>query len=398
MGLDSNTYEPARTETLKRFLNLYNADLIKCISGEEAEYIHTILNRREERETKHRDSFGNFEFSFTQKPYYQPYLDHFCIELLKKYKLSKRRLWGKHNFALVLSHDVDLVNKNHPKQDFRAAIKHLKHGKGLKKVHFLLHLLLTLRNAIFRLKNGGDTLWDYHLWCDLEEQYKYRSTSFFFVRPRLSQLHVYDCDFKLTDTFRFRNKKVNVIDYIKELESKGHEIGLHGSYHAAKDAEMVKQQKEQLNQLTRKPICSYRNHYLHFDIEESPNVLASNDILVDGTLGFNRDIGYRAGTSLPFLLKTDSSPLLEVPQVVMDSALFLSNSLELDLELAKKKVSRIINQVEETGGVLTLNFHPDKISKPFFFDIYRFILEECHKKNALNLTMGELAQKVLSLD
>lgn len=381
---------------LESFLYQFNDQLMGKINQVEADYILKILRREEETECSYRDQFGNFEYSFTSQEYRKPYLDHFVYSLLEKYDLTKKSLWGNHPFAFILSHDVDLVNKNHFKQDFRASIKYLVKSQGLEKSKFVLHFALIFRNILLRIRKKGDTIWGYEKWIDLEKLYNYNSTYFIFIKPKLKDLHKYDCDFLLSDVFRFRNKKISGFQYIKEIVKSGSEIGLHGSYHAAKNSFLIKNQLSFLQNTVDFSIKSYRNHYLQFDSKITPLELSKTEIEVDSSLGFNRDIGFRAGTSFPFYFFNENMvrPILEVSQLIMDSALFLSNSLELDTSLAKSKIIEIMDRVEEVGGIFTVNYHPDKVRKQNYFDTYEFILDELKKRNAKCLNHSMLLSRM----
>lgn len=369
---------------LEKFLIQFNDNLIENISQVEADFVLKILRRDEENECSYRDQFGNYEFSFTKEEYRKPYLDFYIHDLLNKYGLVKKKLWGEHPFAFILSHDVDLVNKNHFKQDFRASLKFLVKGKGIEKLRFLLHFALIFRNILVRIKKNGDTIWGYEKWIDLEKIYSFTSTYFIFVTPKLKDLHKYDCDFLLTDMFRFRGRMINVVQFLKEILESGSEIGLHGSYHAAKNSLLIKDQLSSLQNSVANSITSYRNHYLQFDSLVTPAELSKTEIEVDSSLGFNRDIGFRAGTCYPFYFfnQNMTKPILEVSQLIMDSALFLSNSLELDVNLAKSKIIEIMDRVEEVGGIFTVNYHPDKVSRQNYIDTYEFILNELKRRNA----------------
>jgi hypothetical protein len=390
MELDLTIFEKY---VLNEYLDLFNFELNDKVNITEAEFILNFLKRNEERNCMQKDQFDNFEFPFTENDFNKPYLDIFILELLEKYKLEKRNLWGNNfEFAFILSHDVDLVNKNHYKQDFRASLKHLFKQKGISKLNSILHFLLIFRNLFVRLFEGKDRLWDYDKWIEIEKKFNCKSVYFFFVRPKFKNLHLFDCDFKFKDRFKLYGKKVNVYDYIKILKEKGDEIGLHGSFYASLNSDLIKEQKENLTSASLQ-IDSYRNHYLHFDINLTPLALSKSNILIDSTLGFNRNVGFRAGTCMPFYFYEEKfhKPVLEVPQIIMDSALFLSNSLELNLELAKTKVDKIIDHCSSVGGVLTVNFHPDKISKPYYFEIYIYIIERCKSQKGKNILFNELS-------
>ena len=63
---------------------------------------------------------------------------------------------------------------------------------------------------------------------------------------------------------------------------------------------MIAEQKEDLEKALGETVVANRQHNLHFDAAVTPRILEKAGLKIDSTLGFNRDVGFRAGTSYPF--------------------------------------------------------------------------------------------------
>ena len=132
-------------------------------------------------------------------------------------------------------------------------------------------------------------------------------------------------------------------------------------------------------------VVTSRQHNLHFDSAKTPALLEKAGLKVDSTLGSNRDIGFRAGTSYPFRMwdaaTRDWLRLVEIPLVLHDGALLRPDNLDLDLESAFALCKTIIDRVVETRGVVTLLWHPDKAALPDWFTLYTRLLAYIHEQN-----------------
>ena len=88
---------------------------------------------------------------------------------------------------------------------------------------------------------------------------------------------------------------LNAIQLAKE---KGYSVGIHPSYNSWVNESIVKDEKGKLEELIKEQINISRQHYLHFDLTITPNILIQNGIREDSTLGYNRFIGFRCGTGI----------------------------------------------------------------------------------------------------
>src|SRR5439155_19917609 len=123
----------------------------------------------------------------------------------------------------------------------------------------------------------------------------------------------------------FRGERIRVADMMRTLHEEGFDVGLHGSYNSAVVPGRLVQEKQALEQAIGAAVTTTRQHFIHWDVRTTPRLQAEAGFTADSTLGFNRNVGYRTGTSLPVrwldLERGEPFDLLELPLVVHDGAL-----------------------------------------------------------------------------
>ncbi|MEO8205306.1 MAG: polysaccharide deacetylase family protein, partial [Chthoniobacterales bacterium] len=230
-------------------------------------------------------------------------------------------------------------------------------------------------------------------WVEAEKKHGFRSTFFFFA-SKISKRHVRDNVYRWEDLTWYRGSECRIADLVRDLDETGWEIGLHGSFNTAHDAEMMLEQKLDIEQFLKTPMISTRQHNLHFDSQETPQIMEKVGFAVDSTLGFNRDIGFRAGTSYPFHLWDASTnrwmKLLEIPLILHDCALLRKDNLDLDVESAFALCKKIIDQVAEMRGVVTLLWHPESYIKPYWFELYTRLLDYIDSQNGWGASAAQI--------
>lgn len=118
---------------------------------------------------------------------------------------------------------------------------------------------------------------------------------------------------------------------------------------------------------------------------------------MDSTVGFNRNIGFRAGTALPYyfydITREEPTNLLEVPLIFQDGALNGSYALELGDEMTRKTVKLLIGRIAETQGCATILYHPDsKFDNLSLRETYRWFIEYCLEQGAWVTSLKEIQQ------
>ena len=345
----------------------------------EPESILNLVRRAEECGTP-RDSIDNYEAQHSPRRWdasiYRPVADEMLARAFPRWR--DEIVWpeGK-RFAACLSHDVDSVQLDSRYELARTAMLLARNASGIAKK-------LRPLGGLVGLRRGPRKFDVFTPWVEIEAKYGFRST--FFVFPtRVRQRHIIDNVYRWDDRTTYRGEMATVREIVRDLHQRGWEIGLHGSYLSPLDADLLAEQKDDVEQALGAPIVSSRQHNLHFDVMKTPAILERAGLQVDSTLGSNRDIGVRTGTSYPSRMWDWGTQrwlgLVEIPLVIHDGAMLRPDNLDLDLESAFRVCRQLIDRVAETRGVITLLWHPDKAALPVWWELYARLLEYIHQQN-----------------
>ena len=174
---------------------------------------------------------------------------------------------------------------------------------------------------------------------------------------------------------------------LKRILSAGGEIGVHG-LDAWLDADEGRKERERVSKAVGLSELGVRMHWLFFD-SHSPALLEQAGFDYDTTVGYRETVGYRAGTAQAYK-PPGATKLLELPLHVMDTALFYPSYLGLREEEAERLVWRLIDDVERSGGALTVNWHDRSIApERLWEDFYRKLLRELKSRGAWLPTSGK---------
>jgi hypothetical protein len=163
----------------------------------------------------------------------------------------------------------------------------------------------------------------------------------------------------------------DIADRIRSLADAGSEVGVHG-IDAWLYSERGSDEREAVSRVAGAPTVGVRMHWLYFD-DQSPARLEQAGFGYDSTFGYNETVGFRAGTLQAFRPLT-AKQLLELPLHVMDTALFYPSHLNLTAQAASKIVSPLVDEAEQHGGALTINWHdrsiaPERLWDDFYLDL-----------------------------
>lgn len=338
-----------------------------------------LIQRAEECPSA-RDSIDNFEAQHCVRRWdaslYRPVVDELLVEHFPTWRDAISWPEGK-RFAACLTHDVDSVQLDSRFELLRTIGQHIRNSRGFSEK--LRHVL-----SLSGLRRSPREIDIFTPWLAVEEKLGFRST--FFVFPtRVRDRHKIDNVYRWEDRTTYRSERCSVREIVQDLHRQGCEIGLHGSYLSHTSYDMIAEQKEDLEEALGAAVIANRQHNLHFDAGVTPGILEKAGLKVDSTLGFNRDIGFRAGTSYPFRMWDLAGErwlgITEIPLVLHDGALLRPDNLDLDPESAVALCKLLIDRVIETKGVITLLWHPESIARPGWFDVYERLLEYIHERN-----------------
>jgi hypothetical protein len=379
-------------------------------SGIETPQLPAQLERRflrlEEYERPGRDAWGCWDHSFSENfldgNLRVPEVDRWLVERRTdlQARTSLEPLWpdGKH-FAVCLTHDVDVLSaRSTPRQVVRHATAGLHRGAGARdhdKLRFARPPIRAARAIRGGLSRSPSTSGTIELSSALETAHE-ASASYFFTVPASGGGSRYDCTYAPSDLCTFRGARTTVSELIRTIADEGFDVGLHGSYYSAVQPGVLAAERKTFEHATGITPTTTRQHFLHWDISRTPQLQNAAGFTADSTLGFNRTVGFRASTALPFrqfdVAADESLALLEVPLVVEDSALLGPIAERGGLDHARERVRELVDVTRDVGGAMTFLFHPDKLLLAEWLELFEWSLRYLAESGAWLTSLANLEQ------
>ena len=294
--------------------------------------------------------------------------------------LVHKAFWpdGK-RFAVCLTHDVDEIKKSYQwiTYPLRFAVK--RDIKGLCDQF----------SSLMQKAGGKEPFWTFKNVMELEDKLDVRS-SFFFLNET-GKVKLLDRKTWRHSGRRYSFNDPRVSNVIKELHSKGWDVGLHGSFYSHDDPEKIRVEKEALEDVLGCKVLGIRQHNLNLTVPETWLHHEKAGLKYDTTLGFNRCIGFRWGTCFPFrpfyARENRALDILEIPLVIEDLPFFR-------YEDPWEEGMAVTAEVERAGGAVTLLWHHSVFNErefPGWGASYKRIIEDCRRKNAWITSAREIA-------
>ena len=164
------------------------------------------------------------------------------------------------------------------------------------------------------------------------------------------------------------------------IRAHGGEVALHG-LDAWLDSNSGNTERGIVSKETGLDGIGVRMHWLYFD-EQSYKVLDQAGFSYDSTFGYNETVGFRAGTAQAYR-PPGAAKLIEMPLLVMDTALFYPAYLNLRPDEARSLVLELLEDVERFGGTLMINWHDRSIAPERLWDcFYLTLVNELKQRHA----------------
>lgn len=293
-------------------------------------------------------------FNFVTTPVVSIYFE-LLYEMCKEHNLSISRI--QFDSPLIFTHDIDQLRSGWF-EDIKYELSNFKP----------LSLFSISKSLFIKLFGGKDSYYrSFETMMNIEQKNEISSLSF--VLPKKSHS---DADYNL-EIEKFKK-------LITSFSAQG-EIGLHPGYTTFNNTQEFESQKSKLEKITGKKIDKSRQHFLKFDVKQTPRILETLEITEDHSLGFVENYGFRNSVATPFFLYDFSSNqrfnTKEIPLVFMDSTLIdylgdVSSEQKLRLTNLIDRVSRDFN------CNLSILFHNTAFSEKRytgFTDLYLRLIE-----------------------
>ncbi|MEQ8850322.1 MAG: hypothetical protein RIB32_00905 [Phycisphaerales bacterium] len=347
-----------------------------CIASDLPAFFFACLSRAEEVGAA-LDKHGRFDLNASAlRPWLQrPVLDWWAHALrlaIGRAGWALPRIEIAGGWHATLTHDVD----------------HIDHVAKRPAASLEGGLVRKIADRLGRGESAGERA--LRVWSDLERKHGWRGTYYF-----LGQL-----EGTANRGYEVSDERVSAA--IRRLDEQGHEIGLHASYDAMTEPELLAGERDRIATLAgRTPgpgsLTGVRSHYLRYVHPATAYAHRDAGFAYDASLGYTAETGYRAGTSRPFdaIDPADASPigLTTVPFAMMDCS-YLS-ALKLTQEQARERVTRQLEETRTLGGAASLLFHPCRLTTDGdpYDHLFRFCLDELNRLGATVLTAGALAAR-----
>ena len=353
----------------------------------------SMLSRYEEILVDEKDQYDRFpakasiayKDNFLTRPIVNEYID-LLWEWIDSFNLGfkRKKLWNGKDFAACLTHDIDTVKR----WGMRGIYSEVRHwGEITLKKRKPLAGMRRMTKASASILSFKDPYWNFEKIINLEKEYGFSSSFYFFGGGK----HPSDARYSIHDD--------KISRLLLEIQDRGHEVGLHGSFDSYSNPEMLQSEKENLEKLAGE-ICSIRQHYLRFDAQKTFAIHEKLGIKCDVTLGFAAHEGFRAGFCFPFQpynIKEDRPfDVLEIPLTIMDGTLSDTKYRGLTAEEAWQSVESLLVTVKRYGGCIVLLWHNsylDEFEHADHTGVYERTLEWIAENNGL----GQSARKLLEI-
>lgn len=280
-----------------------------------------MLTRWEEYVCPTRDEHGRFpatastalKYNFLHRPIVNEY-----VEMLRGMMehLGNDFPTQSTNPQLIPTHDIDILQANCRLKSFAG---------DLLKRH-------DLKMALSRFGEPRDVYDTFDFLMDKSEEARTKSIFFFMVSDHRKG-H--------SDNYLNTKKFAQTIEKIKE---RGHDIGFHAGHGTADNPQRFAEELQLLKKHTGIDIKYSRQHFLKFDMPHTFNILETNGITHDFSLGYSDSEGFRCGTGNSYqvfdFLARKTLNVREVPMIIMDST--LNHTKHLSTAQAENLISSYI--------------------------------------------------------
>lgn len=171
---------------------------------------------------------------------------------------------------------------------------------------------------------------------------------------------------------------------IREIHARGHEIGLHTSYEAASNPNMIAYELNNLRttmgrENISQPHIGVRQHYLRFEPVSTWRHFSEANLAYDTSLGFADLPGFRAGTCYEFslfdLLGRMPLRITQRPLILMECTVIGRNYLDLGYSDRAFEIMKTMKDIcRDHAGEFVFLWHNSHFNHPQDKDLYSSII------------------------
>lgn len=263
-------------------------------------------------------------------------------------------------FSLTLTHDVDTI---HYFEQWNSPLTEmLRFFYGTKSFKHFMRAFGYLIGIAKDPHDNFDTL----LKLDLATNQK---IIYFFISRAHGQ---FGSDYDIRSS--------SVRKLISKIAQRGGTIGLHASYEAGEDVDLIIEEKKILESVIGGSIKDLRYHFLRWNKVEDGMSLSKIGIENDYSMGYPDLCGFRLGVSRPILLFDPMNLCLmgmtEHPLIVMDVSLLRPNYMNLNKSEALSYCEALFRKTKEHQGEFVILWHNNSFyQNSIYSELYTELLD-----------------------
>ena len=161
-----------------------------------------------------------------------------------------------------------------------------------------------------------------------------------------------------------RNVNPNRYDFQSLIKSMADyaEVGLQPGYYACQDAEPLKQEKQRLEDILKRPVESVLNHKYSLVLPDQYMNMAELEFKHDYSMGYPKALGFRAGTCTPFLFY-DINMEVTLPLLVHPFAINMQAVDRIISSDVEEAIEELLKETKEVEGNLIAIFSNEDFSE-----------------------------------
>lgn len=326
--------------------------------------VYWMLSRQEEVNSEEFDKFGRFPASASHAYQYdylnRPVVDEWLFVLRQVIvKNWPDKVLISQEFSIKVSHDVDVPASytfRSWKSIVRISLGHLIKRRDLGAFFRTIRLVVDKRVSLDEVDPVNTFSWI----MDVSEKNNI-SSAFYFICGRTNAL--FDADYEI--------EHPAIVKLLKEINRRGHEIGLHPSFESWKSPDIIKSEGKRL-----KTICERagivqntwggRMHYLRWRHPITMYGWIDAKFDYDSTLGYADHAGFRCGTCFEYPA-IDPVTKLSVdlrlrPLIVMECTVIDNIYMGLgETDEAYRKMLELKKTCKSVGGCFSILWHNNRL-------------------------------------
>ena len=233
-----------------------------------------------------------------------------------------------------------------------------------------------LRNKYSTLKYGyqKDPYYTFDFLMNCCEKYGHSNTFYFISGHSAGEIDgVYDLNMPI------------IQNLLKSIDERGHEIGIHFSYDAFKDREIMLSELENLKRTLfelglKNTVRGSRQHFLRWETAFTPKILNDLGLTYDSSLAFADHVGFRSGTSHSYPIFDPIGRiqlnLIEIPLILMECSAISDRYMGMGYtDESLQYMINIKNLVKKYNGTFSMLWHNSHFNSTRDYEFFEELLK-----------------------